>query len=49
MLGGDFNSPLLPSEKLGGLNEYSDSMMKLAKFFNSVGLIDIPLQGTKFT
>lgn len=49
MLGGNFNSPLLPSEKSGGLDDYTNSMMELAGFLNFVGLIDIPLQGSKFT
>lgn len=43
MIGGDFNLPLFPLEKLGGLEDFLDSMMDLGGFFNSVGLIDIPL------
>lgn len=49
MLGGDFNSPLLPFEKLGGLVDYYESMMDLTGFFNSVGLYDVPPLCTQFT
>lgn len=43
MLVGDFNSPLYPSEKYGGLGDFSDSMGNVASFINASSLMDIDL------
>lgn len=45
MLVGDFNSPVYPSEKCGGLEDFSDSMGNLASFINASSLMDIDLLG----
>lgn len=49
MLAGDFNSPLYPSEKCGGLEDFSNSMGDLASFINATSLMDIDLQSAPFT
>lgn len=45
ILARNFKSPLYPSEKCGGLIDYTDSMEDLANFLNVVGIIDFDLQG----
>lgn len=49
MLTGDFNSPLYPSEKCVGLDDFCDSMGDLASFINVSSLMDVDLQGAPFT
>lgn len=49
MLTGDFNTPLYPSEKLGGLTNYNDSMLDFADFIRKNDLLDLDLQGNPFT
>ncbi|XP_057859072.1 uncharacterized protein LOC131067930 [Cryptomeria japonica] len=49
MLAGDFNTPLFPFEKLGGLTDYSDSMLDFANFIRNNEIFDLDLQGNPFT
>lgn len=49
MVAGDFKSPLFPSNKCGGLIDYSNSMVDLAEFINRNGLMDVDLRGKSFT
>lgn len=49
MMGGDFNSPLFPVEKSRGTEDFNDSMLDLGDFLTTMGIMDIDLQGAKFT
>lgn len=40
---GDFNSPLYPLEKCGGLVDYFDNMADLVNFLSVIGLLEIDL------
>ena len=46
---GDFNSPLYPSEKIGGMIDCNDNMKDLADFINNNSLLDMEMDGVKFT
>ena len=46
---GDFNTPLFPSEKLGGITNFSESMNDLLDFINAYDFIDVDLQGNPST
>ena len=46
---GDFNSPLYPSKKIGGMIDFNDSMKDLADFINDNDLLDMEMDGAKFT
>lgn len=46
---GDFNSPLYPLEKIGGMIDFNDSMKDLASFININDLLDMEMHGVKFT
>lgn len=46
---GDFNSLLYPSEKVGGMIDFNDSMKDLANFINNNYLMDMEMHGVKFT
>ena len=46
---GDFNSPLYPLEKIGGMIDFNDSMKNLANFINNNNLLDIEMDGVKCT
>ena len=46
---GYFNSPLYPSEKIGGMIDFKDSMKDLADFINNNDLLDMEIDGVKFT
>ena len=43
---GDFNSP---PEKIGGMIDFNDSMKDLADFINNNDLLDMEMDGVKFT
>lgn len=43
MLASDFNIPLYPSEKCGGLVYFSDSMGDLANIINATSIFDLEL------
>jgi len=43
MLASDFNTPLYPSEKSGGILDYSNSMFDFTEFINAFGLLDMEL------
>ena len=45
---GDFNSPLYPSKKIGGMIELNNSMKDLANFINNNDLLDMEMHGVKF-
>lgn len=47
-LGGDFNVVCYPSEKLGA-SRLSNQMRCFFKFIEDQGLVDLPLNGAKFT
>lgn len=49
MLAGDFNTPLYPSEKCGGLVDFTDSMGDLSNLINVTSLFDLDLQGVPYT
>ena len=46
---GDFNSPLYPSEKIRGMIDFNDSMMDLVSLINNNDLLDMEMDGVKFT
>lgn len=46
---GDFNSPLYPLEKVGGMVDFNDSMKDLAKSINKNDLMEMEMFGVKFT
>ena len=46
---GAFNLPLYPSEKVGGMIDFNDSMKDLANFINNNDLMDMDMHGVKFT
>lgn len=46
---GDFNSPLYPLKKCGGIVGYSDTMADLANFLSNTSLVEIDLLGQSFT
>jgi hypothetical protein len=45
----DFSSPLYPLEKIGGMIDFKDSMKDLADFINNNDLLDMEIDGVKFT
>lgn len=49
MLASDFNTPLFSFEKLGGLTNYSDSMLDFVDFIRNNELLIFDLQGNPFT
>lgn len=49
MVAGDFNTPIFPSRKLGGLVDYFDNGLNLANFMNMTNLLDIDLPSKIFT
>ena len=46
---GDFNTPLMDEEKLGGLAPDWESKMDLSNFINSLALLDVDLSGGTYT
>ena len=46
---GDFNTPLFPLEKIGGIIDLLESMKDLLDFINTHDLINIDLKGNPFT
>ena len=46
---GDFNSPLYPLEKLGGIDDLFKNMQDLLDFINTYDLVDMDLQQNPFT
>lgn len=49
ILVGDFNTPLCHSKKLGGIEDFSNSIFDFANFISNPGLLDVELLGSKFT
>lgn len=49
VIGGDFNEIIHLSEKYGGLNTCSSSMINFGKTLNNCALIDIGYEGSPFT
>ncbi|GLJ36798.1 hypothetical protein SUGI_0742270 [Cryptomeria japonica] len=49
MVVGDFNSPLYPSEKSGGIEDYSRSINDLVDFIFVAGMMDIHPGGSKLS
>lgn len=46
---GDPNTPLLNDEKIGGASISEDSKKDLSNMINSLGLMDLDLNGARFT
>ena len=46
---GDFNTPLVDEEKLGGLAPDWESKQDLSNFINSLAFLDLDLVGGSFT
>lgn len=46
---GDFNSPLNPGEKYGGISSFSTGMEEFADFIVELNLLDVDIHGNKYT
>ncbi|KAH9289722.1 hypothetical protein KI387_033839, partial [Taxus chinensis] len=46
---GDFNSPLNPGEKYGGISSFSTGMEEFVDFVADLNLLDVDLHGNKYT
>ena len=46
---GNFNSPLYPLEKIGGMIDFNDSMKHLVDFINNKDLMDMEMRGLNLT